>query len=631
LRPIWILSEGISTVIRVMRKYRKLILWAMVILIVPMFVVWGGYRSSGRRREQEAAVTGVVARVGSVAVSAEAFRQGLRAEADRRTQYGERPTYQEMTEDGTANRVLERLVAEALLDEIEAQRKFRCDRAYLVERLRSNPAFQAEDGRFDTTTWNAFIDSRKGRDWTAVYADVNSQVNREVLLETLKASARVLDAEVRDQFDENYSRMRIRHMKIEPKIEPTDEQVQAKYDEDPTAYQIPEQRVAEFVAISLLPPRPALVDELVERARAGEDFAGLAQTYSDWYDAQRGGAMGWVAEGPGLPDYMRAILELPVGEVSDPVAGANGYFIYTVEVERTNETTRLREVRGRQIQIRPDLTEEERTEREHGAEEILAKSKESGDLAPAAEAGLDVQTSGTFSTETREIENIPRVDVRAFVRGCEGVGAGEFADVIAARENLYVAKIVEFVPAAIQPLADVRDQVEQDLIEKIRNSDEYAEGIERLCKEIAAKAHSLGDIQTLYPELEAEITETEELTVKNSPMVTGTSLRSGDVYALFEAKGPGAFVGPIEATGVPQYFLELVALNPPSEEDWPVEKRHQEENAMRETALQIAQYRRLGDYIKYLKNRILIEYDNATFARVLGRDVETYGDETTAE
>jgi len=618
---------------RVLHHHRKVILWAMMILIVPAFVVWGGYVSSGPGSDEEmAAMAGAVARVGSVPLQAEAFRTELASEAQRRAQYGDRPSFQDLALEGAAIRVLDRLIEGAVLDNVEAQREFRCKRDFLAERLKGYPMFQTEDGQLDVATWNAFIDSGKDRNWAAIYADVNRQVGREVHLEVLKASARILGATINETFDENHSTLRIKRVVIEPPIEPTEEQIQAQYDEDPTVYQIPEHRVAQFVAVSLVPPQPPLVDDLVERARAGEDFAELAKAHSDWFGADRGGVMSWVAERPDMPDHLRPVLALAVGEVSDPVPGSNGYFIYKAEEERTNEETGLREVKGRQIHVRPQLTEEERADRQALADGLRERAVEQGDLAvAAAEAGLEVQTSEAFSSESTEIEAVPRTDVRGFKGGFEGVGADEFAEVIAGRENLYVAKVIELEPPVIQPLDAVRDRVEKDAVETIKQSEEYAERVDTVCREIAAKAASLADIPTLFPDLGAEIVEPKPFTTKESPIVPGTALRSQDLYQRFKDKGPGALVGPLDGRPPLKHFVELVALDPPSEEEWGPEKRYEEEKSLRENALMMAQYGRMSDYIKFSRERTRVEIDDAAFALVIGSDPRNAAEEALAE
>ena len=193
-----------------MHKHRKWILWAMVILIVPAFVVWGGYRRSNRKDNQPKNATGVVARVGEATVTTQQFRAGLDAEANRIAQYMERPTYRQLLENGTAQRVMDQLVDTALFTNLVAQRDFPCDRDFLIERMKES--FKTEDGQFNAWEWNNFVEQSQGRDWNATYARYNEDVTRSVVFETIRASGRVLEPEDRRgvQREQQYVEVEVR-------------------------------------------------------------------------------------------------------------------------------------------------------------------------------------------------------------------------------------------------------------------------------------------------------------------------------------------------------------------------------------------------------------------------------------
>lgn len=614
--------------IRVLRRHKKYVFWGLVILVVPTFIMWGGYRKSARQGSNGAPAVApgtTVVRVGFGVVTVEQFRQALNAEIERRAKYApERPTYDALVKDGTANRLMDRLIDGAILEDLEIKRPFNCQRDFLVEQLKKDPAFQDQNGQFSTETWNAFVDAPEPRNWNAIYAQISMQMNRQTLVQSLQASARVLDSDIRDQFDAAYSKMKVKYATVEPPIVPSEQEIQAQYDADPKVYQIPERRVAQYVAVSMKPPRPALVDEIVQRARAGEDFAELAKQHSGWFDKDNGGDMNWVSEKPNMPDYVRSLLALPAGTVSDPIEGVGGYFIYKAEEERTDPATNLREVKARQIHIRPELSEADRADRETKANDLLTKAKESGDLAAAAAAaGLEMKTTDPFSLDAAELKDISRVDVRPFTAGFANIGADQFAGLITARENLYVAKVIQVEPAVLQPLEAVRERVAKDAADKIRSSPEYAKKIDDICKDIAVKTKSLAEVPALQSELGITIQETKEFTPKESAMVQGPMLRASEVYDQFKGKEPGAFAGPLKGMGPGQSFLELTSLSPPDEAVWTPEKRAEEEKKLRATALQMAQFGRVMDYLKYLKDRTPADYNNEAYASVLGENTDS--------
>ncbi len=75
----------------------------------------------------------------------------------------------------------------------------------------------------------------------------------------------------------------------------------------------------------------ALAKELVERLRAGEDFAELARQYSDDPGSRdNGGELGWFGRGRMVPEFEEAAFSLEPGEISDPVKTQFGYHIIQV-------------------------------------------------------------------------------------------------------------------------------------------------------------------------------------------------------------------------------------------------------------------------------------------------------------
>jgi peptidyl-prolyl cis-trans isomerase C len=83
------------------------------------------------------------------------------------------------------------------------------------------------------------------------------------------------------------------------------------------------------------------VQDLKKRIAAGEDFAELAEKYSDDKpSAARGGDLGPLVRGQTAPAFEKAAFELPVGKVSDVVETEFGYHLIVVEEKKA--ASRLR-------------------------------------------------------------------------------------------------------------------------------------------------------------------------------------------------------------------------------------------------------------------------------------------------
>ena len=563
----------------------------------------------------------VVARVGDVEIPREEFREALTQEVQRRSNYGQRTTVEQLEMDGTAFRILESLINRAIIENEAARSELSFDRDLLVDRLKEQ--FKTEDGAFDAALWNDTV-QRKDVNWNMYYAMVEDQLRRELVVARMGASARVLDKDIREQFEEVHTKLDLRYVAIKPPVEPTDDEIQKQYDDNPALYQEPEQRRAEFVAISLKPPKPALVDDLAQRARAGEDFAALVNEYSDAPEGEKeqGGDIGWITGQIGMPEYEKVLFSLKPGEVSDPVESAGVYYIYKVEEERESQVADKRDVRARRIVIASTLADEEREAREAQAEQLAAKAAEAGGIeAAAAEAGLQVAATGLFSVRSTEIEGLPQEDVGAFRTKLATVNEGELSGVVMARSNLYVARVTEVTPPVPQPLEAVREKVHEDAIRRAERSPEYARKVEDLSAEIKEKATTLEAIQIFFPDLNAAIETISDFSVRDYRFGAGPPWNPREVYAAVADTEPGSVVGPIRDFMGGTYFVSLVSKTPPDDKAWE-ELWPDEEKQLREQALARAEQERIDDHLRYLREQGIFQWDQEQYFRALGHDPE---------
>ncbi|QWT46437.1 peptidylprolyl isomerase [Azospira inquinata] len=87
-----------------------------------------------------------------------------------------------------------------------------------------------------------------------------------------------------------------------------------------------------------------------ERLEHGGDFAELARLYSQDGTASKGGDLGWVYPGDTVPEFERAMDQLKVGEISQPVQTQFGFHLIQVLERRTQDVSdERRRVLARQV------------------------------------------------------------------------------------------------------------------------------------------------------------------------------------------------------------------------------------------------------------------------------------------
>jgi peptidyl-prolyl cis-trans isomerase C len=126
----------------------------------------------------------------------------------------------------------------------------------------------------------------------------------------------------------------------ELKINVTDDEVKKFYDDNPSKFEQPQMVRASHILLSTRDPetnkdlpddqkaaKRKKAEELLKRARAGEDFAKLAKEYSEDPGSKEKGGEYQFARGQMVPEFETAAFSLKTNEVSDIVTTQYGYHI----------------------------------------------------------------------------------------------------------------------------------------------------------------------------------------------------------------------------------------------------------------------------------------------------------------
>jgi peptidyl-prolyl cis-trans isomerase D len=203
-------------------------------------------------------------------------------------------------------------------------------------------------------------------------------------------------------------------------------------------------------------------EEILAKAKQGEDFASLAEKYSEGPTAKKGGDLGYFPRGRMVREFEDAAFSLQAGEISSLVRTRFGFHVIKVEDVREERTRGLDEVRA---SIESTLRDQKAGDlAERNAEEalyILYKGQEMEEVAE--EYHVSVKETGFFS-RGEKIREIPSNDEMTSV--VFSLKVGDVSPVIEISKDLYIFQLLEKQQPRLPELEEVRDKVEKELREK---------------------------------------------------------------------------------------------------------------------------------------------------------------------
>jgi len=342
--------------------------------------------------------------------------------------------------------------------------------------------------------------------------------NEQVDLKVVKVAAadfaagiQMTDEEAKAYFDahrESFrepSRTKIRYIyfaadHFAEQAKPDEDAIRAYYEEHSDQYRRPEQvrarqillKVPEGATEEQKQAVRARAEEILARARSGEDFATLAREYSeDTATAAQGGDLGFFERGQMLPPFEQAAFGLEPGQISDLIEGPSGFHIVEVEEKRPAGPAPLDEVRDEVIK---DLKQR------MGREQALADVDDAYDRlldgqdldAVAKSFGLRVSEPPPFSQDEPIVGLPSSTEVR---EAALASAVGEVGDVVTLESGYVVFIVTERKESYIPEFDQVRAAVEKEL-RKERAREEAHKRAEALLAQLQEDAGRVSGIAT---------------------------------------------------------------------------------------------------------------------------------------
>ncbi len=384
-------------VLRDQFKHLKVILWAVIFVFVMLiFVDWGTGRAG--RRGGTGDLSGVAARVGSHDITEMQFLKELRSAEDRyRQMYGEQWDAVR-TQLDLPNMTLQSLVNSFLLSRAADRMGIVVSDAELRDKLTTLPMFQGPNGFVGYDRYAQMVRAYFQSSPEEFEAELRQDMAREKLQQVLAAGVVVTDSdllaeykkrnesasfdllfapvdanlagivvtddEAKAYYDANVSRFshpdqwRLRYLLIDKArlrrtLTVPDQQIVDYYNSHSAEFTTSDEASAKHI---LIKPKEAgaggedaaekLAREVLAKARAGADFASLAQQYSeDEGSKASGGDLGWFGRGRMVKEFEDAVFGAQPGQIVGPVKSQFGYHVIKVEGRRPGGLKSLDSVR----------------------------------------------------------------------------------------------------------------------------------------------------------------------------------------------------------------------------------------------------------------------------------------------
>jgi len=331
--------------------------------------------------------------------------------------------------------VWERLIADLIVqDQIEKNKIVVGDEEVLFQ-MKNNPppflqnseAFQSF-GRFDLEKYLDAVLNPGQIDWKPIEDFMqNVYLPSYKLQQYISNSAAITTDDVFENYKKRFLNYKIEVLHVTEKAidqdfynglltdRPTDNELLDLYEENISDYDQPEQRYLKYVKWPILSNandslRVKLeAEDLIFRLNEGEDFALLANTYtedpSNSADPQnlKGGDLGWFNRGQLLPEFEVASFEAEKGAIVGPILTDYGYHVIKVNDKRTVDSNEQVNASHILLTIQPGRGTE--NELKDAASIFALEATEYGFFTLADSLGIEVLDSNELRKESIFIDS----------------------------------------------------------------------------------------------------------------------------------------------------------------------------------------------------------------------------------
>lgn len=256
-------------------------------------------------------------------------------------------------------------------------------------------------------------------------------------------------------------------------VKVTDEALRAYYDANHPAYTLTEERNVNHILIQVSQGAPdadvasarTRAEDLLKRARGGEDFETLAREFSDDTGSKtEGGETGLFPRGAMAPEFEESAFKLAVGEISEPVRTQFGFHLIKVKEIKAGGLRTFDEARA-DVEVAYRNAEAQKVFIDQ-AEQFSNLVYEHPDSLQVAAEALNLKPQSTAAMTQAEIAAQYSDKLATAVFEADVLVDGLNSEPVEMPDGRVLAvRVIEHQPSAIPALAEVKATVEAELRE----------------------------------------------------------------------------------------------------------------------------------------------------------------------
>ena len=405
--------------------------------------------------------------------------------------------------------------------------------------LQSNPTFQT-DGKFDSQKYLSALASPQGDEWAPIENWMRtSYIPNLKLTQFLNENVLVTDQDVKDDFIKKNVKYTVDAIHVtydkapKDKIEPSETELTDEYRNSLSDFKHDELRNVSYVYWKKSPSKQDslnngyLVSDIMERAKAGENFADLANEYTqDPSGQEKGGDLGWFGKGQMVKPFEEAAFKASTGSIIGPIVSRFGSHIINVRDKKSENGKE--QVLASHILLKVEASPTTLSELRRVATLFSYDAQDSGFTVAANSNKLSIMNNENLDRGSSRLRTVG--SMRGGVRFAFNNKAGSVSDVMENDQYYAVFNVDSLIEEGHKSFESVKTQ----LVNKVRRKKQKEASrdiIDELVIDLNANEKTLSSIiesQKRFDNVKDESkTITEGFTsIGRSNFVTGALLRS---------------------------------------------------------------------------------------------------------